>query len=62
MYYGMKFVAVICALCVVLWVADEDVSFVMKMGMSSRGGMRCVGTCCRRVRMRQGRLMFIGRR
>ncbi len=42
MYYGMKFVAVICVMCVVLWVADEDVSFVMRMRVGSRGGMRCV--------------------
>jgi hypothetical protein len=28
MCYGMKFVAVICVMCVVLWVADEDVSMI----------------------------------
>jgi hypothetical protein len=27
MYSGMKSVAVMCVMCVVLWVADEDVSF-----------------------------------
>jgi hypothetical protein len=28
MYCGMKSVAVLCGMCVVLWVADEDVSFL----------------------------------
>ncbi len=42
----------ICVMCVVLWVADEDVSFEIRVG--SRDGMRCVRDMCKRVRVRQG--------
>jgi hypothetical protein len=49
----MKSVAVICVMCVVVWVADENVSFY-GMRVGSRGGMRCVRDMCRRVRVRQG--------
>ncbi len=49
----MKSVAVICVMCVVLWVADEDVSFY-EMRVGNRGGMRCVRDMCRRVKVRQG--------
>ncbi len=54
MYSGMKSVAIICVMCVVLWIADEDVSFFMRMRVGSRGGMRCMRDMCRRVRVRQG--------
>jgi hypothetical protein len=53
MYCDMKSVAGICVMCVVLWIVDEDVSF-MRMRVGSRGGMRCVRDMCRRVRVRQG--------
>ncbi len=43
----------ICVMCVVLWVADEDVSFY-EIRVGSRDGMRCVRDMCRRVRVYLG--------
>jgi hypothetical protein len=40
-------------MCVVLWVADEDVSFY-EIRVGSRDGMRCVRDMCGGVRVRQG--------